>query len=104
MFSYQARLVVSITGQLRPTVRAQRASGVVRSFYATLNANGSRSWSTFDGTGDTLTELVNTSGVRTGWRLRVAADNALEKYAADGLLQSILRADGSSLTPEFVMR
>lgn len=101
MFTYQARLVVDIAGQLRPTVRAQRPSGIVRSFYAAVNADGSRNWSTYDGTGDTLTELRDATGARTGWRLRVFTDDAVESYNADGLLQSILYRSGKSLTFEY---
>jgi YD repeat-containing protein len=101
MFTYQARLVVDIPGQLRPTVRAQRPSGIVRSFYATVNADGSRTWSTYDGTGDALSELRNSSGVRTGWRLRVFADDSVESYGPAGVLRSIRYRNGKSLTFEY---
>jgi len=38
---------------------------------------------------DRLTELKNASGIRTGWRYTVAADDSIETYSAAGKLLSI---------------
>ena len=55
-------------------------------------------WTTDADIPDRLTELKDASGVRTGWRYTVAADDSIETYSAAGKLLSIADRTGRTQT------
>jgi YD repeat-containing protein len=56
--------------------------------------SGGQSWAAYADTRDTLTELKDAGGTRTGWTYKVFADDSVETYNAAGILQSIKARNG----------
>jgi YD repeat-containing protein len=55
-------------------------------------------WAPDTGQRDSLTELKDANGVRTGWQHKRFEDDAIENYSATGVLQSIKERNGWTTT------
>ena len=77
-----------------PTQRVSRADGTVYTFVRRAGADGIPGWVAEAGLFDTLVELKDPGGMRTGWQYLARPDDAVETYSADGKLQSIRQRNG----------
>jgi YD repeat-containing protein len=58
-------------------------------------------WVTDADTNDTLQELLDAGAKRIGWQYRVAEDDSLESYNANGKLTSMLQRDGVLISLQY---
>jgi YD repeat-containing protein len=90
LHTYNSRILIGA-----PATQATAYRNDGRQFLFTLQGS---SWTADADVADTLTELKNTSGVRTGWRYRVASTEDVEHYDASGKLIAIERRSGLTQT------
>lgn len=92
------RSVQTVTGTPAKMQRVVRPNGTVTMFAWRTDAQGTLRWVPEWGNLDTLTEILDGGGSRTGWQYRAWADDTLEIYDAAGKLQSIVQRDGLTTT------
>lgn len=90
---WRSNLDLQILNPRSSKVQAIRADGSI--IYYT---NVSGVWTADKDMMDVLTQQKNTAGATTGWTLRHAADDLVERYDAKGMLTSLTARNGQQLT------
>lgn len=89
----QSIIVLGSSSSNGTTVKAQRNDGT----HSAFRYNGSTWATTTNNSFDTLTE-IKTNGIRTGWQLKIWADDSVEHYNAAGQLLKIVQRNGWTTT------